>query len=420
MFGRNYDSQGLFRSNGRLQQYIDNKIGSAVSEARTLGSEVFEANSDEDIVDHIVSKYPIKKLELYEDQKEARFDEVSVDAWNYPNRMLFDDSKRPFPIPGYRLSWKIPTEGSEELFHLEPNQSIMNTIVGEIDDRGLLVVSTEQPADTANEQSLETTLSNQVSTIRRMVEYSNNDLANFDRSLRDQVSSAVGIRKQELDKILKLKTALKVNIEKKRDATPLNNIEVKVQQIKPLSTKKEDPGAYISDNDYEQILQAIRNMGASMETSRASESRDEESLRDMLLVGLNASMSSGVAGAELFRKKGKTDINIIFDNKAAFVGECKLWKGDKYMLEGIDQLLGYLTWRDAKTSIIIFNRHNKNFSEIQSKVGEAITTHKDYVKSIPSKNGEWRFVFRKPDDENRQIVVHVFLFDVYDGSSGEE
>ena len=37
--------------------------------------------------------------------------------------------------------------------------------------------------------------------------------------------------------------------------------------------------------------------------------------------------------ADRFRKKGKTDIRIEFENRAAFVAECKLWKGEKKILE---------------------------------------------------------------------------------------
>src|SRR6266702_6141155 len=107
-----------------------------------------------------------------------------------------------------------------------------------------------------------------------MVEYINNDLAGYQTALRNQVSSAVALRKTELDKILKLKSALKVNIQPKSNAGPLHKIEVEVQKISPLSTKKEEKSAYIDDASYESVLSVVRSMGASMETSRASESKD--------------------------------------------------------------------------------------------------------------------------------------------------
>ena len=39
-----------------------------------------------------------------------------------------------------------------------------------------------------------------------------------------------------------------------------------------------------------------------------------------------------------------------------FIAECKFWKGPKAFSEAIDQLLGYATWRDSKTAILVFNR----------------------------------------------------------------
>lgn len=408
----NHRPKGLFAS-GRLDDYAGARVSSAVAEAKSLSVEVFESNSDEQIIDHINSKYPINPLVVSADEKDVDLAESSMDARGMPNRLIMDDS-RPVYINSYKVTWSIPVSGTLDLFELQPNTYTLNTIRGEISRDRKLILQTEQPADSSDENAIETDLNNQLISVTKMVEYINNDLSGYQTNLRNQIASAVAIRKTELDKILKLKSALKVNIQPKSNAGPLHKIEVEVQKISPLSTNKEEKSAYIDDASYESVLSVVRSMGASMETSRASESKDEEALRDILLVGLNASIDQGSAGAETFRKTGKTDIAILFDNKAAFVAECKLWRGDKYATEGIDQLLGYLTWRDAKTSLIFFNKQNKNFSDIQSKVEEIFVAHTGFIKKIATKDGEWRFIFKKPDDDNRLITIHVFLFDVYD------
>jgi hypothetical protein len=412
MIYNNQRPKGLFAS-GRLDDYTGARVSSAVAEAKALSVDIFESNSDEQIIDHINSKYPIEPLVVSADEKDVDLAESSMDARGMPNRLIMDDS-RPVYINSYKVTWSIPVSGTLDLFELQPNTYTMNTIRGEISRDNKLILQTEQPADSSDENAIETDLNNQLISVTKMVEYINNDLAGYPTTLRNQISSAVALRKTELDKILKLKSALKVNIQPKSNAGPLHKIEVEVQKISPLSTKKEEKSAYIDDASYESVLSVVRSMGASMETSRASESKDEEALRDILLVGLNASIDQGSAGAETFRKTGKTDIAILFDNKAAFVAECKLWRGDKYATEGIDQLLGYLTWRDAKTSLIFFNKQNKNFSDIQSKVEGIFVAHPGFIKKIATKDGEWRFVFKKPDDDNRLITIHVFLFDVYD------
>lgn len=408
-------SAGLFRSE-QLSRLIESNIESAVTQAKQLSIDIFEANGDSQIVEHIISQYQLAPLTIDAEQKEVTFEEVKVDAWKYPGRMLFEDSPRPFPIPGYRVTWTIPFKGTSKLFDMEPSTSIMNFIQGSI-DINRLKLSAELPADAADAANIEQQLKGQLNTVNKMTGYINNDLLRYSRKLHDQIATAVSARRQELDNILKLKSALKVNVETKQAASPLNQIPVELQTISPLSETKDDPGAFITDEAYASIIKAIRNMGASMESSRASESKDEEALRDTMLVGLNASMSSGSAGAELFRKKGKTDISIIFENKAAFIAECKLWKGEQYILDGVDQLLGYLTWRDAKTAMIIFNRHNKNFTAIQAQVGSIFTKHPAFIKKIAAPQGEGRFVFKKPDDDNKLITLHVFLFDVFEGEA---
>jgi hypothetical protein len=66
--------------------------------------------------------------------------------------------------------------------------------------------------------------------------------------------------------------------------------------------------------------------------------------------------------------QGKTDILIRIDGKNIFIAECKFWTGPKGFTETIDQLLGYLSWRDTKAAIVMFNRKKGFF---QSDSGDA-------------------------------------------------
>ena len=60
-----------------------------------------------------------------------------------------------------------------------------------------------------------------------------------------------------------------------------------------------------------------------------------------------------------FNFQGKTDILIRFEERDILVAECKFWKA-KAFLETIDQLLSYLSWRDTKAALIIFNRNARS------------------------------------------------------------
>jgi hypothetical protein len=90
---------------------------------------------------------------------------------------------------------------------------------------------------------------------------------------------------------------------------------------------------------------------------------------------------------------GKTDILIRHKNVNVFVAECKFWGGYQALLDTIDQLLGYTTWRDTKIALIIFNR-NVNFTNVISEAQGAMKDH-PHFKSGPTKESEtcFRYIF---------------------------
>jgi hypothetical protein len=113
-----------------------------------------------------------------------------------------------------------------------------------------------------------------------------------------------------------------------------------------------------------------------------------------------------------FNYEGKTDILVRVDGKNIFIAECKFWGGPKAYLETIDQLLGYLSWRDTKTAVVIFNR-NRDFSNVLKSIVEATEAHPNKKKG-PEKLGETRFryTFSNPKDTNRELMLTVIAFDV--------
>jgi hypothetical protein len=132
-----------------------------------------------------------------------------------------------------------------------------------------------------------------------------------------------------------------------------------------------------------------------------------------LLAHLNGHLK-GDAKAEAFSKSGKTDILIEFENRAAFIAECKVWYGERELLEAISQLFSYTTWRDYKTSLILFNKHNVDFSALREKVPSILRTHSQKKLELPAPaGGEWRFEMSPPGDSGAHVILHSFLFDLY-------
>jgi hypothetical protein len=99
----------------------------------------------------------------------------------------------------------------------------------------------------------------------------------------------------------------------------------------------------LPEAQYEQALAVLRNARNALERSPSMAARlDEEKIRDLLLISLNAQLREAAAG-EVFNAAGKTDILIRAEDRNVFIAECKIWRGPKTVREALTQLLAYLT-----------------------------------------------------------------------------
>jgi hypothetical protein len=159
-------------------------------------------------------------------------------------------------------------------------------------------------------------------------------------------------------------------------------------------------------------------MASVIERSPAAfEKMEEEHLRFLFLVPLNGHYE-GQATGETFNFDGKTDILIRVQGRNIFIAECKFWTGSKGLTKTVDQLLGYTSWRDTKTAILLFNR-NKDFSAVLGQIRATIEAHPNFKSFVgrPSET-QFRFVLRQPTDASRELLLTVLAFDVPQGVSG--
>lgn len=137
--------------------------------------------------------------------------------------------------------------------------------------------------------------------------------------------------------------------------------------------------------------------------------KGEEDLRDLFLAHL-VPLFEGSATGETFNKEGKTDILLRHQEKNIFVAECVIWNGPKKLLEKVDQLLSYLTWRDSKTALVIFVTQ-PDISRIQSAIGEALPTHANFLRFVDAASeSQAEYRFHLPGDTNREVHLTVLAF----------
>jgi hypothetical protein len=168
----------------------------------------------------------------------------------------------------------------------------------------------------------------------------------------------------------------------------------------------------LGEETYEDILRTITSMSLVIERSpHTFHHVDENFLRTLFLVVLNADYQ-GEATGETFNYQGKTDILIRQEGKNLFIAECKFWNGAKTLTDTIDQLLGYATWRDTKTAILLFNR-NKNFTSVIKQVPDIVKKHPNFVRQhqYPNETG-FRCTLRQNADPQRHLTLTILAFDV--------
>ena len=185
---------------------------------------------------------------------------------------------------------------------------------------------------------------------------------------------------------------------------------LKYSCLRSLIQESSEPTVELTE--YDHILEIILAMVKVMERSPDTFAHmGEENIRDIILVNLNGHYQ-GQATGETFNAGGKTDILIRAKDTNIFIAECNFWEGEQGYLKTIDQLLGYVTWRDTKTAIILFNRR-KNFGSVLAKIPDVTKEHPNYKStgSYPSNTG-FRFVFTNANDSAKELVLTVLAFDI--------
>jgi len=402
-------SNHIISQPGQVQKYVDQ-----ISKDQLLNT------PEDDLVEHCVQILEIEPLTIYEDRKEQDHSETMIDVSDDPRRHTRGDG--PCYVTGIRIRITVPFTGDSDLWLISPHAFYMSPrplgrILAEFKStHGTLEMEFEFPTD-EDPDKIRNHVEENFGYLRNCLSSQKEQIDEYNSKLPDVVLHAVRARLTHLQKHDKIANLLGIPLKKKLGAPEISPLPLKkkiVTQLPPPPTGGFKPEPGILDEVYENILRIIRHVGRTCEvTPHTYIIHPEEELRDILLAHLNGHYE-GDASGETFRKSGKTDIRIEDKDRAAFIAECKVWEGSKKLNDGIDQLLGYLTWRDCKTAVIVFNKNNANFSELLTKIPDVFKTHSRQMKEVDIKEqGEWRFVFRSQDDDARLIHIHVFVFNLY-------
>lgn len=407
------DHQRLF-SDGDIYNILENQKEAIKKEVYALDSNYLLNTSENDLVQWLIDRLRLDVPEILDSEiYVAEHKETKVDVSRDPMRWI-DDRSEPFYVQGTRTTIAVPFSGDSGFFKVRP--SSFSTVLPRANINGSELRMTFDQVE-ANGEAIKAQYTSIVSQIKQYLGWLSESANQFNNTLESVIRTHVTQRKEKLLAGAGMIESLGLPIKRREDAPTTYAVPVSRQRPhieKPKATSSPfKPEPTLPSEEYEKILSIMKNMVLVMEKSpHAFEDMDEEALRTHFLVQLNAQYE-GQATGETFNYKGKTDILISFEGKNVFIAECKFWKGEQAFLDTIDQLVDrYLSWRDTKTAVLVFNR-NQNFTEVLSTIKEAAPKHSKFkrVEGILD-DTTFRYVFHQADDANREIQLTVMAFNI--------
>ncbi|MFD0076091.1 hypothetical protein ACFVIY_27015 [Streptomyces sp. NPDC127166] len=309
------------------------------------------------------------------------------------------------------VSISVPFTGDRELFHLRPSSFTLNPPAATIDGNELKI-EWMGPLDQDGQQ-IRLNLDRQLDEIQRWIDWGTAQVKAYNPSAKQKILNEVQARKIRLLANRSIQGALGFPMRERPDATTYN-VPIKRKKIVPrraaAPNKPFQPEPALAEAHYEAALEVLRNQRNALERAPGTSAKmGEEEIRNLLLIGLNSHFEGQAAG-EVFNNTGKTDILIRVDDRHIFIGECKIWKGPKTISDTLDQLLGYLTWRDTKAALLLFIRSGAP-GDVMPKAIAKFREHPNYKRDGQHSTEERHdFVFHANGDTSREIKIAFLPF----------
>ena len=401
-------------SNGDTFTVFRHHIKKLTDEIGLLDNEYILKASPTELEQHFVDKVLIDPLVLHADERYIKNQAgTGLDVTHGYNRLPSRGEK--IIVKGTKLDIAIPFEGDPSLWKIQPSVYSMSGYpeINILNDE--VIFSVTFPDDTTSADELRAEIERNTKLLKDAVVDLKRDVEDHNKSAPDTIRKALERKRASAQSAVGAVAALGIPI-KKRTPEPTFAIPTKRRErpVKrpSIETGKYEPEPALDEKEYQHILEILRSMSLVIERSPSSfASLNEEALRDHFLILLNGHYEGSATG-ETFNASGKTDILIRIENRNVFVAECKFWRGPKVFNSAVDQLLSYLTWRDSKCALIVFNR-TKDSSSVRQKMHEIMEAHSEWRTTVTHQSeGDSRYVLVKESEPGREIIVTTQLYDI--------
>jgi hypothetical protein len=390
-----------------------------------LHSELLHWNPDEllalpsaDVVEHLVKKHSVTCPKLRRD--EAHLLPVSEQTLTLKDYFGDRVTRRVT-----QLTLVVPYDGERIVFSMRASQSHINPPRGTVVDGELRLTWVGQGANGGDGAAVRANFDAELNKIEQALSWCQNDIDAHNRMIVARTPSLVAQRRAKLLGDRELEAAIGFPVQRRSDAAkyavPMHRRRIAPKESprpRPTVSGPFQPEPMLAEADYEDALGVLRNSRNALERSPSMTARfNEEQIRDLLLVNLNAQFE-GKASGEVFNGSGKTDILIREGDRNVFIGECKIWKSPKTIRDALDQLLGaYLVWRDTKAALLLFIRSGHATEVIKKSVAEVEANPNFKRRGRHDSDERVDFVLHAREDPAREIQLALLPFVLSAGES---
>ena len=406
----------LFYGNN-LRTMIQTFEGKIRKEVKDWEPNKILAASEPDLIAYLVQQYTLDPPQLFPDEIYIEsHGETKIDVSTQAEYGIWDRNSSHF-VPGSYVTVAIPFDGDANLFRYQASTFDPNQLRGRVSESAVLISLNHLTSDL---DQIRQEIASVVQRIEKCLKWIKNDCEEWNGRVLDIAEQNVRGRKQRLLEQANMVRSLGLPMKRCPDSamTSLVPLVRKKRRIELPRTPKEtfSPDPALLDEEYDFILTIIDRLSKTIERSPSTfVQMKEEQIRDLILVSLNGHYEGDATG-ETFNAQGKTDILIRAESKNVFIAECKFWAGPKSLRTAIDQILGYLTWRDTKAAILVFSK-NVEFTKVLSNVATSVPMHANFKREIQKiSDTHVRYLFKQKNDPDRDLYLAVMAFNIPRGA----
>lgn len=361
---------------------------------------------EEEYIQYLISKYYPEPLIILTDTE--HFDEPRKSKEMIPDRFGYKNE-----CESLLFTIKYKFTGNSELFKVIPNpynHSTYEIFISGSEVSFNFKIYKQDPAEFNREKS------NCYSLAFANLAYLNQNLTELQKDFEQKIISIFQQEKNKYKSENDFYAAINLKVDP--NTTSLYTVPTIKKKIIPQptisKTKEFSSDPMMATEMYNDIIKVIYDLGKSMEKKPSIyKGKDEEGLRDQILLFLETRYESTTATGETFNRGGKTDILLkySYDNSNLFVAECKFWHGASEFSKAINQLFDrYLTWRDSKVALIIFVNNN-DFTTVLQTIKTDIKTHPYYVRENGNRGeSSFSYIFHLSQDNNKNVYFEIMAF----------